>query len=132
MGPFTVALFGEAEKGEYTTPYFCETLPQLVDYFGNPPPESHGLFFAVQALLYHRNILFFRVREEGFSLADYFRGFKLLSKLENLPKIDAISMPGVGDGVIIDAVVPFCLIYKSILLTTESDLFDYLMQISAN
>lgn len=126
MSMFTVALFGEAEKGEYQTPYFCESLPQLVELLGNPPPESRGLFFAVQALLFHRNILFFRVREEGFSLQDYLEGVQLLESLKNSPQIMAIGIPGVGDAQIIEAVLPICVVYHSILLTTEADLFDYL------
>ncbi len=126
METFTIALFGEAEKGEYIIPYFCQSLPQLVDYLGNPPPDSRGLFFAVQALLYHRNLLFLRVREEGFSMQDYLKGVHLLEKMENVPHIDAFGLPGVGDGEIIDAVVPLCMNYHSILITTESDLFDYL------
>ena len=128
MELYTVALFGEAEKGEYQTPYFCENLPQLVEYLGNPPPESYGLFFAVQALLYKRNILFFRVREEGFSLQDYQQGVHFLKSLKNTPAISAIGIPGVGDTQIINAITPICLIYHSFLMTTEADLFDYLTQ----
>ncbi len=37
MSKFTIALFGEAEKGEFHAPYFCQTLEQLDDCFGNPP-----------------------------------------------------------------------------------------------
>lgn len=128
MKIYTVALFGEAEKGEYQIPYFCQTLPQLVDCLGNPPPDTWGLFFAIQALLYHRNILFFRVREEGFSLQDYLQGVHLLENLKNEPHIAAIAIPGVGDVQIINAIIPICVVYHSILMTTESDLFDYLTQ----
>lgn len=128
MEQYTVALFGEAEKGDYQIPYYCETLPQLVDFLGNPPPETSGLYFAVQALLFNRNILFFRVREEGFSLQDYLEGMHQLENLRNIPRISAIGMPGVGDTQIINAVIPICMNYHSILMTTESDLFDYLLQ----
>ena len=126
MELYTVALFGEAQKGAFSKGYFCESLEQLVEYLGHPPPESKGLYFAVQALLYHRNILFFRVQEEGFSRDDYLQGVQLLEKQHMIPQIAAIGIPGVGDKGIIHALAPICEYYHSILLTTEADLFDYL------
>jgi hypothetical protein len=36
-------------------------LPQVVDFLGNPPAGTEGLFFAIQAILYERDVLFFRV-----------------------------------------------------------------------
>lgn len=122
----TIALFGEAEKGEFETAYFCESLPQLVDYLGNPPSESKGLFYAVQTLLYHHNLIFFRVREEGFSLQDYMRGLRFLEKCDWIGQISAIFLPGVGDVEIIRPITPICILYQCIFITTEADLFDYL------
>jgi len=75
MTTYSIAMFGEAEKGSFHTAYFCQNLPQLVDYLGHPPPHSKGLYYAVQALLFQRNLIFFRVEEEGFSYQDYFLGF---------------------------------------------------------
>lgn len=132
MVSYTVALFGEAEKGDFQTGYLCRSLPQLVEYLGNPPPDSNGLFFAIQALLFNRHILFFRVKEEGFSQQDYFEGLRVLQKQEIIPHIEAIGLPGVGDTEIIHAATPLCKLYHSILLTTESDLFDYLTQQLSN
>ncbi|MES2122361.1 MAG: hypothetical protein V4492_06245, partial [Chlamydiota bacterium] len=63
-----IFLFGEAEKGDYCTPFVCKSLPQLADTFGNPPEESRGLMYAVQAILYERELIYFRVKEEGFSI----------------------------------------------------------------
>ena len=80
----TMAVFGEAEKGQFKKPYFLYDLPQLVDTFGNPPADSQGLFFAVQALLYQRELIFFRVEEEGFSTADYLFGLKYLEDPEKV------------------------------------------------
>jgi len=40
-----IALFGEAEKGEFRTPYVCRSLPELAECFGQPPAHSQGLFF---------------------------------------------------------------------------------------
>lgn len=126
METFAVALFGEAEKGELHTAYHCRSLPELERYFGNPPPFSKGLFFAVQTLLYHRDLLFFRVREEGFYLSDYINGLTLLHR-ENLPfSLSAIAIPGVGDNEIFQATTSFCHIHHSILISSEADLYDYL------
>lgn len=126
MESCTVALFGETEKGEYHAAYFCNRLDQLVEYFGNPPLNSRGLIYAIQALLYHRDLIFFRVQEEGFSLEDYLFGVELLQKQKTLPQISAICMPGVGDSQIIQATSTLCAIYHSIIIINESDLYDYL------
>jgi hypothetical protein len=126
MDLYTIALFGEAEKGDFRTAYYCRSLDQLVEYVGNPPEESRGLFYAVQALLYKHNLIFFRVKEEGFSSQDYINGLKCLESQHLLSKISAICIPGVGDFEIIDAMTPLCKAYHNFLITTESDLFDYL------
>lgn len=128
MEIYTIALFGEAEKGEYHTAYYCRNLPQLVDSLGNPPVNSHGLYCAVQALLYHRDLLFFRVREEGFSYQDYLYGMKLLEAQNFIAHITALCLPGVGDPRIIHAVTPFCIAHHSIIISSESDLYDYLTE----
>ena len=49
---YTIVLFGEAERGEFSTAYFCQNLAQLDEFFGNPPPNSNGLYYAVQALAF--------------------------------------------------------------------------------
>lgn len=126
MEPYVIALFGEAEKGDYHVAYFCNNLQQLVENFGNAPTNSKGLHFAVQALLYHRNLLFFRVREEGFSLQDYYFGMNLLHTQRAISKILAICMPGVGNSEIIEATTSLCVLYHSIFIATEADLYDYL------
>ena len=129
MEIYTMALFGEAERGDYRTAYFCHSLPQLVEYLGNPPPESRGLYYAVQALLYKRNLIFFRVREEGFSYQDYLSGLNVL-KDQEMAAIAAICLPGVGNAQIIDAMAPVCKQHHSILITNEADLYDYLTELS--
>lgn len=122
----SIALFGEAEKGVFQKPYICKTLSQLIDTFGLPPDESLGLDFAIQTLLYQKQLVYFRVREEGFSIADYMLGLKELEKKDQIGNIDAICLPGVGDKEIIAASERLCQIHKSFLITTEKDLFDYL------
>lgn len=128
MENLTIALFGEAERGEYRTPYYCQTLPQLVENLGNPPPESHGLYLAVQALLFHRNLLFIRVKEEGYNHQDYLSGLHRLEAQDLFKQIAALCLPGVGDVEILQAVTPFCLVHHSIVITREPDLYDYLYQ----
>lgn len=128
MEPYIIALFGEAEKGDFSSGYLCKNLPELVDCCGNPPKGSRGLYLAVQALLYQRAILFFRVKEEGYSEQDYLRGLHLLEMQNQLPHLEAIGIPGVGSGKIIEATTPVCQLYHSILLLGEADFFDYLTQ----
>jgi|SRR5579863_3633140 hypothetical protein len=128
----TIFLFGEAEKGEFCTPHLCRSLPQLAETFGNPPEESLGLLYAVQALLFERNLIYFRVQEEGFSTCDYMRGLCLLKNKEAFHPLTAICMPGVGDAEIIDATSPICSLHHSLLITSEKDLYDYLTHTSKN
>jgi hypothetical protein len=122
----TIFLFGEAEKGDFCTPLLCKSLPQLAETFGNPPEDSLGLLYAVQALMFERELIYFRVKEEGFSVADYMRGIRLLENKEAFHQLTAICMPGVGDVEILDATSPICTLYCSLLITTEKDLYDYL------
>lgn len=123
---YTIALFGEAERGEFRTAYFCQYLEELDEYFGNPPNQSKGLYYAVQALLFKRNLIFFRVAEEGFSTQDYLSGLKMLKEQRSIPHLDAICMPGVGNQEVLDAAQPICEFYHGILITNEADFYDYL------
>jgi hypothetical protein len=119
-----IALFGEAERGQWEKPHLVRDLPALVDLLGNPPEESLGLFFAIQAIMYEREVLYFRVQEEGFSKTDYFFGLKTL-KGKAYP-IQGLCMPGVGDPEILDASTSICKIHNTHLIITEKDLYDYL------
>lgn len=121
-----VFLFGEAEKGEFCTPLYCKNLPFLSEKLGNPPEESQGIHYAVQTILYQKDLIYFRVREEGFSFDDYMRGIKLLKNQEISHPLDAIYMPGVGDKEILEAATPLCQLYKSLIVITEKDLYDFL------
>ncbi len=122
----TIALFGEAEKGAFRTPHILKALPQMFDYLGSPPRDSEGLFFAVQALLYTREVVFFRVEEEGFSAGDYFSGLKFLTDREQIRQVHALCLPGVGNTEILDAFQNVCRIHDSLLITSQKDLYDYL------
>jgi hypothetical protein len=131
MKTYTVALFGEAEKGDYRKPCLCRTVNQLLELFGNPPLHSRGIYYAIQALLFQRSLLFLRVREEGFSYEDYLQGLYLLQKQPYPSGIDALYLPGVGDREIIVAITPICEIYHSLLITNEADFYDYLTNVAA-
>jgi len=119
-----VTIFGEAEKGQCRVPYFLNELPQLVDAFGHPPEMSEGLLYAIQALLFRRELIYFRVEEEGFSDHDYYVGLKCLEK-RGAP-IHALCLPGVCDPKILDAFQGLCRIHSSFLITSQKDLYDYL------
>lgn len=123
-----IALFGEAEKGQFKTPYFLKEIPQLMDLLGNPPEESLGLFFAIQALLFQRELIYFRVEEEGFSLQDYISGLRYLEENRS-NQLHAICMPGVGDPEIIDFSHNALQIHNSFLITNEKDFYDYLSSV---
>lgn len=122
---YKIALFGEAEKGDFAKPLHFQSVNKLAEFLGNPPKESLGIFFAIQALLYNREVFFFRVQEEGFSKNHYFTGLKNLEN-EIIGEISAIGLPGVGDEKIINLSTSICETYKCILVTTEKDLYDYL------
>ena len=125
---YTVALFGQAEKGDYRKPLLCHSVEQLREFFGNPPLHSRGIYYAIQALLFHRALLFFRVKEEGFGYEDYVQGLLMLKHQTVVNVIDAVCLPGVGDVEIIGAIAPVCEFYHSLLITNESDFYDYLTE----
>ena len=125
----TIALFGEAERGQYRIAHYCNDLAQLEETFGHPPPDTKGLYLAIQALLYNRALIFFRVEEEGFSIEDYMLGLNYLKAGRESSPLAAICLPGVGNREIIDASMPICLRYKSLLIITEADLYDYLTNV---
>lgn len=126
METSVVALFGEAEKGVFATPYFLRDLDELVTCLGNPPPDSRGLFYAVQTLLYQHYLLFFRVSEEGFSIPQYLQGLDILEHQVTYPLVTALCVPGVGDNILLDTLIPYCQSRHHILITNEADLYDLL------
>jgi len=121
-----VFLFGEAEKGHFCSPISCRCLSELSEIFGNPPEESQGIFYAIQTLLFDRKLIYFRVKEEGFSIPDYKRGLHLLRNREIPQHPTAICMPGMGDARIIDETSEICYIFHSLLITSGKDFYDYL------
>ena len=121
-----VALFGQAEKGSFTSLIHIKSLDELCEEFGHPPENSSGINLAIQTLLYQRELLFIRVQEEGFSFSDYLEGIKLLEKATVSTNLSAICLPGVGDHQIIEPTFKLCEQRGSLLITTQSDLYDYL------
>lgn len=123
-----VFLFGEAEKGEFGMPLHCRSLPEVAELLGNPPEASMGISYAVQAILFHKELLFCRVEEEGFSIHDYTRGLYYLRERREQYFPSAVMMPGVGSEELVDAAFSLCNPYKSILVLNEKDLYDYLTE----
>lgn len=122
----TVALFGEAEKGEIGTPIFMKSLSHLNETLGNPPHESRGIFFAIQFIMHEQEVIYIRVKEEGFSTKDYLKGMKHLLNKKQISHLAAVCLPGVGDTRIIDSVHPVTEAHGALIVTSEQDLYDYL------
>lgn len=122
----TIALFGEAEKGEFVIPQFYTSIPRLLEGVGHPPGSSLGIHFAIKALMHEQKLLFFRVKEEGFSMSDYSEGFWMIKKQPLTFELGAICAPGLGDGELVDEVASICRKRGSVLILSQQDLYDYL------
>ena len=124
----TVAIFGESECGKEGILMQIDELGHLVDLLGNPTENSLGVPMAIQSCLYERRILFYQIKEEGFTIKDYMEGFQLIKQRPLPCPLSAIALPGVGDSLILDEAKKVCDLYKCFLIMNESDLFDYLTQ----
>lgn len=124
--PNKIVLFGEAEKGDFHSLLFFSNLPTLAEKLGHPPEGSNGIHLAVQTIMFNQDIIYVRVKEEGFSIKDYMQGLQLLKQTEHIRRLSAICMPGVGNGEIIDQAIELCLQYRCIFMTKEQDFYDYL------
>lgn len=122
----TVFLFGAAEKGAACQPISLSSLQQLLDLLGEPPLETEGISYAIQTLLFEQGLIYFRVKEEGYSFEDYMIGLNWLRKAPLHPHLSAICLPGVGDEEIIQATTSICLLHRCVLIVSERDLYDYL------
>lgn len=124
----TLFLFGAAEKGELCKPLYVVSLNQLLDFLGNPPENSEGIYYGIQTLLFDNALIYFRVEEEGFSIDNYYQGFRFLKKNHLKTRISAICMPGVGNHDIIKGAASICHLYRMILIMSDKDLYDYLTE----
>lgn len=122
-----LTLIGEAEKGDLCTGVFCSSLWQLWDTFGEPPRETEGLFYAIQSLSFGKPVLFFRVEEEGFSLAEYEVCLESLDKaIPYSDPLGALFLPKVGTQEVIEHSLHICEEHAGILIMNDMDFFDYL------
>ena len=119
-----VALFGEAEKGSYDTAYYCRCLVDLHHYLGDI--NGRGMTIAIKSLLHDVNVVYFRVKEEGYCIDSYLFGLHFLNTQTTLNNIIAIALPGVGDQHIIEASLSLCQKHKSLLLFSDQDFYDLL------
>jgi hypothetical protein len=124
-----IALFGEAQRGDFHSLLFFSYLPLLEEVLGHPPEGSRGLHLAIQSLLFKRDIIYVRVKEEGFSIRDYMQGLELLKQTDHIKKLSAICLPGVGDAEILNHASELCSHFRCILMTTEQDFYDYITYI---
>lgn len=121
-----VFLMGQSERGRLCAPHSITGLPQLLDTLGHPPADSLGIHYAVQTLLFERELIYFCVGEEGFNKSDYQKGAQFLTNEGKELKLCAICLPGVGDPEIIETFSPLSFQLKSPLILTQKDLYDYL------
>jgi hypothetical protein len=121
-----IALFAEAEKGNFEKGVVIYTPADLLQTYGHPPKDTKGMLLAIQALHYQHHLLFFRVKDEGFSAADYRGGLNWMEENLEENRLGAIFAPGVGSVDILDPLFEFSLRIKALLMTTERDFYDYL------
>lgn len=121
-----IFLFGESEKGRYCTPTFLSSVIQLFECLGDAPKDTQGIAFAIQFLNFQKELVFFRVEEEGFSQDCYAQGFHFLKQTKIPYQLSAICLPGVGDKHIIEQATPICKHHHSLIILSEKDLYDYL------
>ena len=131
MGVFmltpVIALFGQAAKGAYDTLYFCRTAADLFTNLGDPPEDTSGLYFAVKTLSYGMPVMYYRVREEGVSVHDYWVGFGLLKQAHTVViTLKALFLPGVASQELIDEGAKLCQDRHSFLIMSEPDFYDYI------
>ena len=126
MSCHKIALFGEAEKGDFCTPLVVSHLSFLADVLGHPPEGSNGLHVAIQTLIFQKDVIYVRVKKEGFSPQDYERGLHELKQNKELYLLSAVCMPGMGDCEIINQALELCQLHKALFMTSEKDFYDYM------
>ena len=123
---FMLFVFGQAQKGVLCRPTLCRSAQELFQTFGHPPEETQGILFALRAVLLNQMCIFFRVKEEGFSVQDYLLGLHILKSQWDHIQLQAIGLPGVGDIQLIEQTEIICHKKKTLLVINEQDLFDFL------
>lgn len=119
-------IFGESEKGVLCRPTLCNTIVDLFQNFGHPPEGANGLFCATQTVLMKKPCVFFRVKEEGYSLDDYLKGLDILKNDWKGVTLQGIGIFGCSDKDVIEKTERLCLQRRSLILINQSDLFDIL------
>lgn|SRR3989338_4363988 len=120
-----ISIFGESEKGEYEKFYPIADLAEAFEILGSPPKETEALQFSLQILGASQPILFFRVKEEGFSFDSYAKGIELLKVNSGPFTIQALFMPGLSDPNLIEKAREACEKHQAVLLITDKDFQDY-------
>jgi hypothetical protein len=122
-----VLIFGESKKGEFLKLFYINTLPDLSTLLGEPTETGIGIHMAIQSLLFHKEVLFIKIAEEGYSTDHYSLGIKEINKNPELI-ISAIALPGVGSSKILKEASLLAKKKNALLLLTEKDLYDLMTQ----
>lgn len=121
-----IACFGQTSKGRFGQPYYLKNAKSILSILGKVPEDTLGMPFALEMLKAHKDILFFRVAEEGLSLDDYLRGLQFLKKNCIQKRLLGIYLSGCFDKEVVSLAVRICNWHKSILLATQKEMIDYL------
>lgn len=127
-----ISIFGVAEKGEYYRHLHLQSLEELFTSLGQPSEEGIGLELAIQALLYERSVLYYRVKDEGYENEAYEVGLKQLASEKTLSPVSALAIPGVGDPHILAQADQICKKEKSFLIMNQKDFYDYMTATTGN
>lgn len=103
-----VICFGESATGSLSEGYLINSLPQLFDLLGSPPPNSLGIFQAIRLLIIRHPLLFFRVRKENCSTPDYLRALSIVDQCTFKERFLGFSLPEVDNRHILDPFLAFC------------------------
>ena len=124
----TILIFGESKEGEFHKFLFLKTLPDLAEALGEPTETGLGVHIAIQSILSNRDVLFYKVKEEGFHADHYLLGFKQLENEFHSTPLAAIALPGVSSANILELASSLCNQHRSIILFNEKDLYDLMTQ----
>ncbi|MBM3200844.1 MAG: hypothetical protein FJZ56_00360 [Chlamydiae bacterium] len=121
-----ISIFGVAEHGSLYEHISVKCLNDLLLTLGQPQDGSLAIEIAIQSLLYEREVLFYRVQEEGYESDAYLKGLYSLKNKSGSLLPSAIALPGVSSQEIIDEAVMICKKQSSFLIMNQKDLYDFL------
>lgn len=122
-----IAIFGEAEIGSFKSLITLNSIPELTDKLGRPTKKGIGIHMAIQAILYDREILYYRIpNEEEPSCKEYLHGLNLLGRSTFINPLVAIALPAVNHRDILYRAKHLCHHCKILFLPNERDLYNFI------